>query len=670
MNTYWKRSACPYDCPDGCGLLLETDGVSIKRVKGDPEHPVTKGFLCRKMNHYERTIHHKDRILTPLKRTGSKGSGLFTPISWEEAIREITDTWKSIIIKDGAQAILPYSYAGTEHTVQNKCGEAFFHYMGASVLERTICSKAKEAGYSQILGSTQTRDPAILEESDLIIIWGSNVAATFIHAYERIQKAKQNGAKVILIETYETPAASLADEIILVRPGTDGALALGTAHIMKERSLIDYTFLEKYTEGWQEFIDSLHQYTPEKTAQICKISIKEVEQLALLLGNAKHPSILIGSGISRHGNGAMTVRSIVALQALTGALGDPKGGLLGVMSSGRFFNRELVTRPDFLTEPVRSINMNQLGDALCDLTPPVKSIYIYNVNPANVAPDQKKVLQGLMREDLFTVVHERFMTDTAQYADIVLPADTSVEHGDISTPYGHPCVQRTYTVIPPLGQSKSNWDTFCLLAKGMGFQDPFWQMSNDEIVEKIIGESSILHSKWTENEMERFQSGFGVLLPTPDPHDYETPCKKVQFINKSLPEEDWLPHYKENHGGNYPLRLVTAPHVQTLNSTFNEREDLVEKRGEMLLLIHPEAAGEREIINGDMIDVFNDLATVVFRAHITDRVKKGTVVAEGIYRKEQSFNQLTVNALLSQRLTDYGKASSLNDNTVDIRKRN
>lgn len=666
MQKYWKRSACPYDCPDGCGLLIETDGTRVYRVKGDPDHPITRGFTCAKMTHYEKTIHHKDRILTPLKRVGKKGSGAFVPITWEQAVKEITDTWKKIIDTEGAQAILPYSYAGTEHLVQNKSGEAFFHYMGASLLERTICSKAKSAGFDQILGSTQGRNPSILEDSDLIIIWGSNTAVTYLHAYEKIQAAKKKGARVILIETYESPTAAIADEVILVRPGSDHALALGIAQQMKQQGLVNENFLKEFSYGWEEFLVSVDSYTPDNMAPICGISPNKIKQLATLLGTAAHPVIQIGSGISRHGNGAMTIRSIIALQALNGALGDAKAGILGVLSSSRFFHTDAVTRPDFLKNPVRSINMNQIGDALCDLTPPIRSLYVYNVNPANVAPDQAKVLRGLAREDLFTVVHERFLTDTAKYADIILPADTSVEHGDIATPYGHLCAQRTDPVIAPLGEAKCNWDTFCLLAKAMGYDDPFFQMSNAEAVSYLIEASSLLHKNWKPETKERFLNGYGVLLPTDDPHHYKTPSGKIELANDTLPPEDRLPHEKENYGGKYPIRLVTAPHIHTLNSTFLEREDLVEKRGRMQLMIHPDDARQRQIKHGDMIEAYNDLASVVFSANVTTKVKAGTAIAEGIYRSSQSENGLTVNALLSQKLTDYGRAASLNDNTIEI----
>lgn len=668
MKTYWKRSVCPYDCPDECGLIMETDGKTVFRVKGDPKHPSAKGFVCRKMNHYEKTIHHPNRILTPLKRIGKKGEGRFEEISWENALTIISNKWKEIIDQYGAEAILPYSYGGNEHTIQNKSGEAFFNKLGASNLERTICSKAKGVGYKQILGDTQGKDPSIMEQSDLIIIWGCNAAATYIHAYQNIIQAKKNGAKIILIETYETPVSKTADEIFLVRPGMDGALALGIAYYMKKHQWLNLDFMKSHVYGWKEFLDTLTDEAAEEFSEDCGINPEQMKHLAQMLSQASHPSILIGSGLSRHRNGAMNVRCIIALQALTGALGDSKGGIIGELSTGYALNRNYASKPEWKQPHTRTINMNQLGDALCDIEPPVRSIYVYNMNPANTAPGQAKVLKGLAREDLFTVVHERFLTDTAKYADIVLPADTSTEHADLATPYGHLILQRSYPVIEPVGQAKSNWDVFCLLAERMGFQENFWKLSCNQLADAIVDHSPQLKQLWTEEEYQRYQEGYGVCLPVESPLTFKTPSGKVELINETLGKKDRIPHYMKLDHGVYPIHLVSAPHVQTLNSTFTERKELTEKRGEMTLKIHPSDALQRNISNGDQVTAYNDHAEVVFLAEVTKKVKQGTAVAEGVFQAVQTYNGLTVNALMSQQLTDYGEASTLNDNRIEIRK--
>lgn len=666
MDTSWKRTACPYDCPDECGILARTDGKTILQVKGDPLHPVTRGFLCRKMNHYEKTIHHPDRLITPLRRKGPKGSGEFLPISWEEALEEISSKWKSLISEYGAECILPYSYSGSEHLIANQCGQAFFHAIGASRLIDSICCKGKDIGFDQILGSTPGQNSSSLSHSDFIIIWGCNVTATWIHAHTQILKAKKKGAKVILIETYETLSSCLADEVILVKPGTDSALALSVAFVLKEQGLCNMDFLNNYTLGACEFLSSLDAYDPRRTQNITGVSPETVERLAIAYSRAKCSQILFGAGMSRHGNGAMTVRCIAALPALTGAFMHPHGGFIGNISTGKVFDKTQVTRPDFLKKPVRWINMNQLGSALLDqtLNPPVKSLYVYNSNPACVASNQAQVLEGLQRDDLFTVVHERFLTDTAKYADIILPADMSVEHADLVTPYGSFVVQQTQKLIDPPGEAKSNWDTFCLLAKAMGIIHPFFSMTNEEIKERILSSPTEILNTWSQEDWKKFRQGYAVSLKLPDSLDFKTPSKKIEFLRPDLSFP--LPCYQPNHGGNYPLKLVAAPSAYTLNSTFNERKDLTEKRGPMCLLINPKDAQKRGIHHMDTVYAYNDLARVLCYASLTEAVPCGTVIAEGVYTTQQALDTLTFNALFSERLTDAGEGSTYCDNTIEM----
>lgn len=674
----WKKSACPYDCPDSCGLLLETDGKTVFSVKGDPDHPITKGFICRKMQHFEKTIHHPDRILTPLKRIGAKGSGQFEPISWDAALTEITDRWKTIINEYGSEAILPYSYAGNLHIIQNKCGEAFFHKLQASRLERTICSKAKTAGFNQILGNTGGINPNDMAWSDFIVVWGCNVNATQLHIQAQIIQAKKRGVKVVLIETYKTPTAALADEVILVPPGTDSALALAIGHVLKKQHLIDKTFLKKYTNGWRRFLSSLDMYTPEWASTITNIPAASIRQLAMEYGNAKAPIIIPGSGFSRHGNGAMTTRCISALPLLKGVFFKRGAGIAENISAGDAFDFDMVRRPDFLEKETRIINMNQIGSALCGdavddlghvigrLSPLIKSLYVYNSNPVDIAPAQDKIIKGLLREDLFTVVHERFITDTAKYADIILPADTCAEHYAITTPYGNYAVSLTEPAIEPVGQSRSNWDTFCSLAEYMGFDDVFFKQTNKELVTSIVNKANDIRNRWSKDEAQSFLDGNAVLLKKPNNPTVFTDSGKFEFYCPNL--EHPLPAYVANYGGQYPLKLVVAPSICTLNSTFTERKELTDRRGRSVLKMNPFDAYQRGIADGNIIEAYNDLAHVQFFAEVTEDVLPGTVIAEGVYSMEESLTELTVNALLSERLTDAGRAATLCDNTIEIRK--
>lgn len=664
MERYWKRTACPYDCPDGCGLLAETDGKILYQVKGDPEHPVTKGFLCRKMAHYERTVHHPGRLITPLRRTGEKGKGEFVPISWEAAVQEITDRWKHIIAEYGAEAILPFSYAGTEHKIQYGCGEAFFGRLGASYLNRTICAKAKDAGFEQIIGTTPGQNPCELRRSDYIIIWGSNVTATWLHAHAEILKAKQQGAHVVLVETYQTPASSLADEVLLVHPGTDACLALAMDRVLQQEGRLDQAFLEQYTLGWREFLATLADYPLEKAECVTGVPAEQIVSVARGFAAAKSPVILFGAGMSRHKNGAMAVRCVTTLAAVTGAFARPYGGIIGNASSGAACRVEMITRPDLQKSGVRTVNMCHLGSALCELKdPPIMSLYVYSSNPACIAPHQRAVLRGLAREDLFTVVHERFMTDTAKYADIVLPADTAMEHGDLAASYGNLCIQQTEPVIAPLGECKSNFETFALLGRAMGFEEDYFYQTNEELKASVLAAPTPWRSRLSAEDQARFAAGYAVLLPQDSPCAFATESGKLEFLQAGAAEP--LPRYVPE-SGNYPLHLVVAPHQATLNSSFTERPELLRARGPMTLLVSPVDAYRRGVKDGAVIDVWNDLAHVRFYAAVTERVPAGTVIAEGVYSQKDSLNGLTVNALLSDALTDGGQAATLCGNSVDL----
>ncbi len=508
------RSVCPFDCPDACGLLVEVEENRAVRVSGDPEHPFTRGTLCPKMLHYERTVHSPRRLTTPLRRSGAKGSGAFVPIGWEEAIATIAGRWREIIARHGAEAILPYSYAGTMGLIQRNAGHPFFHRLGASRLARTICSPAKGAGWKAVMGETPGPHPDTVMASDLVILWGINAAATSIHFLHGVREARRRGAKVWLIDTYRTPTAGAADELFLVRPGSDGALALGMMHVLAAEGLLDSSFIEAHVQGFQELREKvLPDYPPERVAEITGLPAAVILDMARRFGRARAPFIRLGSGLSRYGNGAMTVRCIVALPALVGAYGREGGGCLASTSSGAAIAMAEVTREDFMPRPTRTINMIRLGQALNELgDPPVMSLYVYHSNPAAVAPDQNAVLRGLAREDLFTVVHERFLTDTARWADLVLPATSSLEHSDLYNSYGTYCIQRAAAAVPAVGESKSNWEVFSLLAAAMGFAEPFFRQSADVLIDHLLA----LPASMREGiDLASFAAGKAVELSLP-----------------------------------------------------------------------------------------------------------------------------------------------------------
>lgn len=666
MSIKIRRSVCPYDCPDTCGLIVEvTDGKAVK-VSGDPEHPFTRGSLCTKMNHYEETVHSPLRLTSPLLRAGEKGSGQFRAISWEEAGSRIADGWKSIINQYGAEAILPYSFAGTMGLIQRNAGHPFFHRLGASRLDRTICSPAKEVSWKAVMGNTPAPHPDEVAESDLVILWGINAVATNIHFLHGVKEAKKKGAPVWLIETYENLTTPVADQTYVVRPGSDGALALGMMHILVRHNRIDRDFLKTHVQGFDELKEKiLPNYPPERVTSLTGLPVASIESMAEAYGKAEKPFIRVGSGLTRYGNGAMAIRTIECLPALVGAYGKNGAGCFTWTMTGEAFAMKEVVREDFMSKKTRIVNMNQLGMALNQLNhPPIRSLYVYHSNPAAVTPDQNQVLKGLAREDLFTVVHERFMTDTALHADIVLPSTSSLEHSDLYRSYGTYCIQRARAVIPPIGESKANWDVFCLLAEAMGWNEPFFRQTADDLIDHLL---SIPTPMREGIDRETFALGKAVELPLPSDYRnrYLTPSGKIEILNPREPKP--LPDYFPPYGGYHPYRLMTAPSFYALNASFRERENLRRKEKAMFLKMNPVDAESKRLKDGETVVAFNHLGEVSFILQVTPKVPAGVVVAEGVWWIEHSPGSRSVNALTSQRLTDRGEGSTFYDNTVDVR---
>lgn len=661
------RSACPYDCPDACGMLVDVDGGRVLAVRGDPSHPYSRGTLCPKVNGYERTVHSPLRLETPLVRVGPKGEGRFEPTTWDDAVGRIAARWKEIIARHGAEAILPYSYAGTMGHVQRNAGDAFFHALGASRLERTICSPAKGAGWRAVMGETLVPAPDEALESDLLVLWGINAVATSIHFALRAREARRRGAEVWLVETYRTLTADLADRVFLVRPGSDGALALGLMHVIARDGLADEAFLRDAVQGWEALRDRvLPDFPPARVAGLTGLDAGVVEEMARRYAGARAPFIRLGSGLSRYGNGAMNVRCISCLPAVVGAWKKRGGGMLGSTSSSQALDVSVVTRPDLQPRPTRIVNMNQIGRALNELdAPPLMSLYVHTSNPAVVAPDQAQVLRGLAREDLFTVVHERFLTDTARWADVVLPATTSMEHHDLYTGYGHYCLQRVAPAIPPVGQSRSNWDTFRALAAAMGIDHPFFRQEASDLVAALLARPAPLRQGI---DVAALDAGEAVQLALPAAaRVFRTPSGRIEIENPRLarPLPTWLPTHEED--GLLPFRLMTGAALHGLNSSFRERPELVRREGGVKLLVHPDDAAPRGLVDGAPVVAWNALGESTFVLEVTDRTPPGVVVAEGVPWLSQVAGRLNVNGLTSQRLTDEAAGSTFYDNRVDLR---
>ena len=665
-----RKMSCPYDCPSTCGLLAEIENGRIVKVKNDKTHPVSKNGICRKMQHYEQDIYSMDRLMKPMRRVGKKGEGKFEPIGWNEAVREITDHFKDIIEKWGSEAILPCVYSGVMSDIQRSCGDAFFNRMGALELVKTLCSSAKGAGYDAVVGKTGCLEPTELNGSDLYLIWSCNMAATRLQTLADLQKPANRHKKKILIDVYPNPTAAYCDQVITIKAGTDGALALAMMNVLKNEHLVDKSFVGKYTSGYPEFAETLDAYTPEWAESETGIPAEVIRQLAREFGEAKAPAIILGSGNSRHGNGGMTVRLITILSALTGAWQHPGGGLCGCTPIDTdYVNKSLITRPDFREKAARKININQIGQALAmEEKEAVRGFYVYGCNPANTVSDQQLILKGLEREDLFTVVHERFMTDTARYADILLPATFSVEQTDIYRAYGYCTLGTGRKLVDAPGECKSNWDTFCLLAKGMGYSEDYFDRSEDEMLDILLSHPTKAIAETSDEAKETLRQGGSVVLPFSDHLAFGTETGKMMIVNEKLAEP--MPHYTADYSAkcqDWPLHLVAAPSVWSLNSTFLDREQLMTSRKGMTLWLNPEDAKVRKIEDGMSVIAFNELGEVQFTACIDQRVAVGNAVSEGVFASHQTQNGCGFNTLTHGRLSDIGAATTMNDNRIDIR---
>src|SRR5947207_4240154 len=479
------RAVCPHDCPDTCAMLVEVDdsGRAV-RVKGDPEHAYTHGGLCVKVNHYEKRTYHQDRLLYPMKRTGRKGEGRFERISWDEALDTIAEKLKAIAAEN-PQSILPYSYAGTMGLLQgSSMDRRFFHRLGASLLDRTICSTAGMFGMRYTVGASVGTNPETIDRAKYILIWGSNIITSNIHLWRYMLKARSNGAKIVTIDPLRTRTGDQSDEHIPIMPGTDGALALAMMHIIIRDGLHDQDYVDRYTLGFDELKKRVQEYTPSRVSNITGIPEETIERLTHEYATQSPAFIRVNYGLQRHAGGGMAVRNIFCLPALIGSWRHPGGGAM-LSTSGFFkYNNAALERPDLIQGNPRTINMSKLGETLADADPRVRALVVYNSNPGAVAPNQQRVLEGLRREDLFTVVLEHFQTDTADYADIVLPATTQLEHLDIHRSYGHTYSMLNTPAIEPLGESKPNTEIFRLLAQRMGFDDPCFRDSDEDMVQE------------------------------------------------------------------------------------------------------------------------------------------------------------------------------------------
>jgi anaerobic selenocysteine-containing dehydrogenase len=666
--------ACPHDCPDTCSLVTTVqDGVAI-RVQGNPQHPATAGVLCNKVSHYTERTYHPERLLQPMRRVGPKGSGQFEPVSWDAALDDIAARLKAIAARD-PQAILPYSYAGTMGLVQ---GEAmagrFFHKLGASLLDRTICSAAGGEALVHTLGNKVGMKVEFFAEAGLILVWGSNSITSNLHFWRLAQEAKRRGAKLVCIDPRRSETAEKCHEHIQLLPGTDAALALSLMHELVVNDWLDHDFIAQHTLGFEALRERALRWTPERAAAVCGIEARQIRELARDYGTTKPAAIRLNYGMQRVRGGGNAVRAVASLPALVGAWRHRAGGVL--LSSSGFFpaDRAALQRPDLLAgRQPRTINMVQIGDDLLrpaspSFGPAIEAVIVYNSNPVAVAPDSARVVRGFAREDLFTVVLEHFRTDTADYADYLLPATTQLEHWDVHASYGHTDVTLNRPAIAPCGQARTNTDIFRGLAARMGFEEPLFRESDESLCRLAYG---------SKVDFDRLLAqGFAPLHVPEAPFAegaFPTPSGRCEFFSERLARQglDGLPDHVPNHepagsSTRYPLAMISPPARNFLNSTFVNLQSLRDIEGEPVLEMHADDAAARGIADAQVVRVFNDRGEYLCKARVSPRARPGVVNGLGIWWRKFGLAGTNVNQLTSQRLTDLGRAPTFYDCLVEV----
>ncbi len=677
--TELRTSVCPHDCPDSCSVRVGVADGRIVSIAGDPDHPITAGFLCGKVNRYAERVYNPERILTPLRRVGAKGEGRFAPIGWDEALDEIAERWQAIIAQSGPQAILPYSYGGTIGQVGFHIGHRFFHALGASRLERTICTGSVQGGLRMTTGMGVGTALEEVARAKLILIWGLNAVATHIHLMPLVRRARAAGAQVIVIDVYRNATARQADWFVQVRPGTDAALALGMMRQILADGLHDAAFIDRYTHGFEELRAACADYTPEHTERITGVPAEAVVRLARAYGGTRAAFIRLGLGISRHSNGGMTVRTIACLPALTGAWEAEGGGLLAYGWGSFWLNTRAIAAPLPGDAPARTVNMVRLGEALTELDdPPVQALYVYNSNPAAVVPEQARVLAGLRRADLFTVVHEQVPTDTVDYADLVLPATTFLEHDDLLTSYGHNYVQLSRAAIAPRGEARSNHAVFQALARRLGLADPVLERDFDGLVELLLERPP---PEARDLDRAALLAGRPVRF-APDPAPWRsglrTPSGRFEFVSQrmaelGLPAAPAFVPSAEGHLDNalkarYPLQLVTPPSQHFLNTSFGDTATSRRLERTPRIKLHPRDAAARELADGVACRAFNDRGECFLTVEVSEDVQPGVAVAESIWWPKLHPQHKGINQLTSAELTDLGRCARFHDGLVQVER--
>jgi molybdopterin guanine dinucleotide-containing S/N-oxide reductase-like protein len=703
------HAACPHDCPDACGVLITVENGRATKIQGDPAHPVTRGFLCAKVAKYLDRVYSPDRVLYPMRRVSDRGfsagegahaAALWQRISWEEALNEIVSRFNQITSEFGTEAILPYSYGGTLGVLNGaSMDRRFFHRLGASQLDRTICSKAGETGLKSVIGIKLGTEPEQFRHSRYIIAWAANIHGNNVHLWPFIEEARRQGAKLVVIDPYRTRTAKCADWYLPINPGTDAALALGMMHVIINEELHDSDYVQQHTLGFDQLRAKVQEYPPQRVSEWTGISASDIVKLAREYATTRPAVIRLNYGVQRSEGGGMATRAITMLPCITGSWKEVGGGLQLSTSGAHGLNEDALQRPDLMVNsvgrPARVVNMVELGKALNTLTdPPIKALFVYNSNPAAVCPNHNEVIRGLRRSDLFTVVHEQFFTDTTDYADIVLPATTFFEHKDLQKAYGHYYLQMSDQAIEPVGECRSNVEVFRALAHRMGFEDDCFKDSIEQMMDTALS----TRNPWLQDiDRERLEREGHIRLnfardrveagqrPLPTQAEsapflpfangnFSTASGKAELYNESLrdlgldPVVQFTPPAESRHGEHakaFPLELLARKSDNFLNSTFSNLPSVRQMEEIGLLEMNAADARVRGIADGDIVRAFNRRGEILLKAKVNGAVQAGVVSARLSWAKLSSGGR-NINVLTSQKLTDLGNSATFYSVLVEV----
>jgi anaerobic selenocysteine-containing dehydrogenase len=706
------HAACPHDCPDACGVLITVENGKATRIQGDPAHPMTRGFLCAKVAKYLDRVYSPARVLYPMRRIAPKGRvapatpniTAFQRISWDEALDEITTRLRSVAEDFGSEAVLPYSYGGTLGKLgYGSMDRRFFHRLGASQLARNICSEAGAAGVKSVYGANMGTEPEQFRQSKYIIAWAANIHGNNVHLWPFIEEARKNGAKLVVIDPYRTRTAACADWHIPINPGTDVALALSMMHVIINENLHDADYVAKHTEGFDQLRAKVQEYPPEKVAQWTGMSAADIYKLAREYATCRPAVIRMNYGVQRSENGGTASRAIAMLPCITGSWKEVGGGFQLSTSAAFGLNNGALERIDLMQKslgrPARTINMVELGKALNEVNdPPVKALFVYNSNPAAVCPNHNEVIRGLLRRDLFTVVHEQFFTDTTDYADIVLPATTFFEHKELQSAYGHYYLQISNQAIEPLGECRSNVDLFRALALNMGFDDECFRDSVDDMIEEALDAPNPWLEGITRTRLEQegqIRLNFsgngdsptvgkeGGRVGQPDvpflpfaQGNFRTASGKALLYNDALksqgldPIAAFVPPQESRHSETaktFPLELLARKADNFLNSTFSNLPVIQAWESAGLLEMSSSDAAARSITDGDPVRVFNSRGEIQLKAKVNGSVSPGVVAAKLNWAK-LTLGGRNINVLTSEKLTDLGNSATFYSVLVEVER--